>query len=98
MSCRFRHALHHPRLQLANSDFPPNAPVRTEGEIYLVQSKVHPGLTLMKGDPLLRNLERDPSWPAFLKKMILPWTNHKGTKALRITKRKKFNFLCNFVS
>lgn len=30
------------------------------------------GLANMKGDPLLRNLQRDPRWPAFLKKMKLP--------------------------
>jgi tetratricopeptide (TPR) repeat protein len=31
-----------------------------------------PGLTLMKGDPLLRSLEHDPRYPAFLRKMKLP--------------------------
>jgi eukaryotic-like serine/threonine-protein kinase len=31
-----------------------------------------PGLTNIKGDPLLRNLERDPRYAAFLKKMRLP--------------------------
>jgi hypothetical protein len=30
------------------------------------------GLSQMKGDPLLRSLERDPCYPAFLKKMKLP--------------------------
>ncbi len=30
------------------------------------------GLSGMKGDPLLRSLERDPRWPAFLQKMKLP--------------------------
>ncbi len=30
------------------------------------------GLAEMKGDPLLRSVERDPRWPAFLKKMKLP--------------------------
>jgi TolB-like protein/lipopolysaccharide biosynthesis regulator YciM len=30
------------------------------------------GLAQMKGDPLLRNLERDPRWPELLKKMKLP--------------------------
>ena len=30
------------------------------------------GLFEVKGDPLLRSLERDPRWPAFLKKMKLP--------------------------
>jgi hypothetical protein len=30
------------------------------------------GLGDMKGDPLLRSLEGDPRWPAFLKKMRLP--------------------------
>ncbi len=30
------------------------------------------GLTWIKGDPLLKNLERDPRWAAFLKKMRLP--------------------------
>ncbi len=30
------------------------------------------GLSEMKGDPLLRSLERDPRWTAFLKKMKLP--------------------------
>jgi tetratricopeptide (TPR) repeat protein len=30
------------------------------------------GLTLMKGDPLLKNIERDPRYAAFLKKMRLP--------------------------
>ena len=30
------------------------------------------GLTLMKGDPLLRNIERDPRYRAFLQKMKLP--------------------------
>jgi tetratricopeptide (TPR) repeat protein len=30
------------------------------------------GLAEIKGDPLLRNLERDPRYPAFLKKMKLP--------------------------
>ncbi len=30
------------------------------------------GLIEMKGDPLLRNLERDPRYAAFLKKMNLP--------------------------
>ena len=30
------------------------------------------GLTQMKGDPLLRSLERDPRYTAFLKKMKLP--------------------------
>ncbi len=30
------------------------------------------GLTEMKGDPLLKNLERDPRYAAFLKKMRLP--------------------------
>jgi eukaryotic-like serine/threonine-protein kinase len=31
-----------------------------------------PGLTFIKGDPLLKNLERDPRYAAFLKKMHLP--------------------------
>jgi len=31
-----------------------------------------PGLTFIKGDPLLKNLERDPRYTAFLKKMRLP--------------------------
>ncbi len=31
-----------------------------------------PGLAWVKGDPLLKNLERDPRWAAFLKKMRLP--------------------------
>ncbi|MCI0606599.1 hypothetical protein L0156_26745 [bacterium] len=30
------------------------------------------GLSTMKGDPLLRNLERDPRYRAFLQKMKLP--------------------------
>jgi len=30
------------------------------------------GLGDMKGDPLLRSVQRDPRWPAFLKKMKLP--------------------------
>jgi hypothetical protein len=30
------------------------------------------GFTQMKGDPLLKNLERDPRYAAFLKKMRLP--------------------------
>jgi hypothetical protein len=30
------------------------------------------GLAQLKGDPLLRSLERDPRWTAFLKKMKLP--------------------------
>jgi TolB-like protein len=30
------------------------------------------GLTLIKGDPLLKNIERDPRYAAFLKKMRLP--------------------------
>lgn len=30
------------------------------------------GLSEIKGDPLLKNLERDPRWNAFLKKMKLP--------------------------
>jgi serine/threonine protein kinase/Tfp pilus assembly protein PilF len=30
------------------------------------------GLSEIKGDPLLKNLEQDPRWPAFLKKMKLP--------------------------
>jgi len=30
------------------------------------------GLAEMKGDPLLRNIEHDPRWPAFLQKMKLP--------------------------
>ena len=30
------------------------------------------GLASMKGDPLLRNLESDPRWKAFLQKMKLP--------------------------
>jgi hypothetical protein len=30
------------------------------------------GLTEMKGNPLLKNLERDPRYAAFLKKMRLP--------------------------
>ena len=30
------------------------------------------GLSQMKGDPLLRSLERDPRYTAFLKKMKLP--------------------------
>ena len=30
------------------------------------------GLSQIKGDPLLRNLERDPRYTAFLKKMKLP--------------------------
>jgi len=30
------------------------------------------GLTSMKGDPLLKNLEADPRYTAFLKKMRLP--------------------------
>ena len=30
------------------------------------------GLSLMKEDPLLRNLYDDPRWRAFLKKMKLP--------------------------
>jgi len=29
-------------------------------------------ITEMKGDPLLKNLERDPRYAAFLKKMHLP--------------------------
>jgi hypothetical protein len=29
-------------------------------------------LSLMKGDPLLKSLERDPRYAAFLKKMRLP--------------------------
>ncbi len=35
-------------------------------------SERDPGLTFLKGDPLLRNLEGDPRYPAFLKKMRLP--------------------------
>ena len=31
-----------------------------------------PGLSEMKGDPLLKSLERDPRYAAFLKKMRLP--------------------------
>ncbi len=31
-----------------------------------------PGCTLVKGDPLLKNIERDPRYTAFLKKMRLP--------------------------
>ena len=30
------------------------------------------GLLWLKADPMLKNLERDPRWPAFLKKMHLP--------------------------
>ncbi len=30
------------------------------------------GLTLLKGDPLLKNLEHDPRYAAFLKKLHLP--------------------------
>jgi hypothetical protein len=30
------------------------------------------GLSEMKGDPLLKNLERDPRYAVFLKKMRLP--------------------------
>ncbi len=30
------------------------------------------GLTQMKGDPLLKNLEHDPRYAAFLRKMRLP--------------------------
>ena len=30
------------------------------------------GLAEMKGDPLLRNIEKDPRYTAFLKKMKLP--------------------------
>jgi tetratricopeptide (TPR) repeat protein len=30
------------------------------------------GLPYIKGEPLLKNLERDPRYPAFLKKMHLP--------------------------
>ncbi len=30
------------------------------------------GLTQMKGDPLLRNIEKDPRYTAFLKKINLP--------------------------
>ena len=30
------------------------------------------GLSQMKGDPLLRSLESDPRYPAFLEKMKLP--------------------------
>jgi len=30
------------------------------------------GLTAIKGDPLLKNLEHDPRYAAFLKKMRLP--------------------------
>ena len=30
------------------------------------------GLSEIKGDPLLKNLEKDPRWHAFLKKMNLP--------------------------
>ena len=30
------------------------------------------GLTEMKGNPLLKNLEHDSRYPAFLKKMRLP--------------------------
>jgi eukaryotic-like serine/threonine-protein kinase len=32
----------------------------------------HGGLTEMKGDPLLRNIQKDPRYTAFLKKMNLP--------------------------
>jgi hypothetical protein len=35
-------------------------------------TKRDPGITLIKGDPLLKSLERDPRYTALLKKMRLP--------------------------
>jgi serine/threonine-protein kinase len=40
-----------------------------------------PGLTEMKGDPLLRGLEADPRYAALLKKMRLPPNGIRGDRS-----------------
>jgi hypothetical protein len=48
--------------------------VETNFSYYCIHSNKqrNGGLTQIKGAPLLRNLEHDPRWRAFLQKMKLP--------------------------
>ena len=45
---------------------------RSELGAVLAAAKRNPGLSWMKGDPLLKSLEGDPRYAAFLKKIRLP--------------------------
>ena len=56
------------------ADIPDRSPARDGQSLRVARAHKQQdgGLSFMKGDPLLRGLDRDPRWPDFLKKMRLP--------------------------